>query len=171
MGTSVDAVYAAGDCAGIGGSLVAVEEGRIAALAAAQALGCLSATDVERRMRPVRGRLRRLRRLRKALGVTWKPRPGLHELAKDDTLVCRCEEITLGEVRAVLAEGNTDMNALKRMTRMGMGSCQGRYCGPALQEIIAHHRQVSPATLVPLNPRPPIRPVPISVLAGSGKLE
>ena len=171
METSAEGVYAAGDCAGIGGSLVAVEEGRIAALAAAQALGCLFASDAERRMQPARERLRRLQRLRVGLGAIWRPRAGLHDLVKDDTVVCRCEEITFGEIRVVLAEGNTDMNALKRMTRTGMGNCQGRYCGPALQEFIAHHRQVSPATLVPLNPRPPIRPVPISVLAGSGKLE
>jgi NADPH-dependent 2,4-dienoyl-CoA reductase/sulfur reductase-like enzyme len=171
MATSVEGVYAAGDCAGVAGSFVALDEGRIAGIAAAQALGCLSADAAQARMLPVRDRLVGLRRLRAALDAISMPRVGLYELAKDDTIVCRCEEITLGEIRAVLAMSPDDMNAVKRMTRMGMGSCQGRYCGPALQEIIARERKVLPGDIVPLNPRPPVRPVPIHVLAGEGPLE
>jgi NADPH-dependent 2,4-dienoyl-CoA reductase/sulfur reductase-like enzyme len=171
MATSVRGVYAAGDCAGVAGSFVALDEGRIAGIAAAQALGCLSAGDAEARMVPSRDRLVGLRRLRAALDAVSMPRPGLYELATDDTIVCRCEEITLGEIRAVLGSSPDDMNAVKRMTRMGMGSCQGRYCGPALQQIIGQHRHVPPGDIVPLNPRPPIRPVPIHVLAGEGELE
>lgn len=171
MATSVKGVYAAGDCAGVAGSFVALDEGRIAGIAAAQALGCLSAGDAEARMAPVRGRLVGLRCLRAALDAVSRPRPGLYELATEDTIVCRCEEITLGEIRAVLASSAGDMNAVKRMTRTGMGNCQARYCGPALQEIVGHERRVPPGDIVPLNPRPPIRPVPISALAGEGELE
>lgn len=171
MATSVGNVYAAGDCAGVAGSFVAVEEGRIAGIAAAQALGCLSADDAKGRMAPSWSRLVGLKRLRAALDAISVPRAGLYELAKDDTVVCRCEEIALGEIRTALTNGADDLNAIKRMTRMGMGNCQGRYCGPALQEIIARERRISPNDLVPLNPRPPIRPVPISALAGEGELE
>ncbi len=171
METTAEGVYAAGDCTGVAGSLVALEEGRIAGIAAAEALGCLSADDAKQRMGPSRERLRRLKRLRAALDAISVPRAGLYELATDDTVVCRCEEITLAEIRAVLASGVDDLNAVKRMTRMGMGSCQGRYCGPALQEIVARERKVSPADIVPLSPRPPVRPVPIGALAGQGELE
>lgn len=171
MATSAKGVYAAGDCAGVAGSFVALEEGRIAGIAAAQALGGLSANEARSRMARSRDRLVGLHRLRRALDAISIPRAGLYELAKDDTVVCRCEEITLGDIRAALTNGVTDLNAVKRMTRMGMGSCQGRYCGPALQEILARERQVSPVEVVPLNPRPPVRPVPLSALAGHRELE
>ncbi len=171
MATSVPDVYAAGDCAGVAGSFVAIEEGRIAGLAVAQALGRLSADAAMGRMQACRERLAGLTRLRKALDEISVPRPGLYELAKDDTIVCRCEEITLGEIRAALGGGVTDMNEVKRVTRMGMGNCQGRMCGPALQEIIARECGVPPAEIGPLNPRPPIKPVPIAALAGHTEFE
>ena len=165
METSVPGVYAAGDCTGIAGSFVAVEEGRIAGIAAAQSLGYLSVDEAEQRKAPSRRRLAGLQRLRRALDEVSRPRPGLFELAQDDTLVCRCEEITLADIKAALADGATDMNEIKRMTRMGMGPCQGRMCGPALQEIIARQKGVAPADLGYLNPRPPVKPVPLPVLA------
>ena len=89
----------------------------------------------------------------------------MFELARDETIVCRCEELTLAEIKAALAEGAADMNEIKRMTRMGMGYCQGRMCGPALQEIIARQQGVAPADLGCLNPRPPVKPVPLPALA------
>jgi len=171
MATTANGVYAAGDCAGVAGSQVALEEGRIAGIAAAHALGCLSREEAERRAAPCRNRLRSLARLRRVLDAISVPRRGLYELATDDTVVCRCEEITLGDIRAAISEGADDLNAIKRMTRTGMGSCQGRYCGPALQEVVARERRIHPRDVVPLNPRPPIRPVPIHALAGEGELE
>ena len=92
-------------------------------------------------------------------------------MAKEDTIVCRCEEITLGEVKAALADGATDMKEVKRMTRIGMGNCQGQMCGPALQEIIARETGLSPDRVSHLNPRPPARPIPLGVLAGHRELE
>ena len=171
METTVPDVYAVGDCTGIAGSLVAIEEGRIAGLAAARRLGYLTPTEARKRMAPSRKRLAGLKRLRQVLDRISVPRAGLYELAKDDTIVCRCEEITLGEVKAALAEGATDMKEVKRMTRTGMGNCQGRMCGPAMQEIIAREIGVSPDRIGYLNPRPPVRPIPLGVLAGHSELK
>jgi NAD(P)H-nitrite reductase large subunit len=171
METTVPDVYAVGDCTGIAGSLVAIEEGRIAGLAAARRLGNLTPTEAGKRMAPSRKRLAGLQRLRAVLDRISVPRAGLYELAKDDTIVCRCEEITLGEVKAALAEGATDMKEVKRMTRAGMGNCQGRMCGPAIQEIIAREIGVSPDRIGYLNPRPPVRPILLSVLAGHSELK
>jgi len=171
METTVPDVYAVGDCTGIAGSLVAIEEGRIAGLAASQRLGHLTTTEAGERMAPSRERLAGLQRLREVLDRISVPRPGLYELAKEDTMVCRCEEITLGEVKAALADGATDMKEVKRMTRMGMGNCQGRMCGPAMQEIIARERGLSPDRIGYLNPRPPVRPIPLGVLAGHRELD
>lgn len=170
METTTRDVYAVGDCTGIAGSLVAIEQGRIAGLAAAQSLGYTTPAEAGKRMAPSRVRLAGLERLRKVLDRISVPRAGLYELAKDDTIVCRCEEITLGEVKAALGDGATDMKEVKRMTRMGMGNCQGRMCGPAMQEIIARERGLSPDRIGYLNPRPPVRPIPLGVLAGHREL-
>ncbi len=171
METTVRGVHAIGDCTGIAGSLAAIEQGRIAGVAAALALGCFTPAEAGKRMAPSRERLAGLRRLREVLDRISVPRAGLYELAKDDTVVCRCEEITLGDIRAALAEGATDMKEVKRITRMGMGNCQGRMCGPAMHEIIAREKGVSPDRIGSLNPRPPVRPIPLSALAGHRELD
>jgi thioredoxin reductase/bacterioferritin-associated ferredoxin len=170
METSVPGVYAVGDCTGVAGSLVAVEEGRIAGISAGRSLGHLSAEDARKSTEPCRRRLGGLMRLRGVLDEVSVPRPGLFELAKDDTIVCRCEEITLGQIKEALAEGAfaedaTDMRGVKRTTRMGMGPCQGRMCTPAIQEIIAREKKLLPERIGPLNPRPPVKPVPLKALA------
>jgi NADPH-dependent 2,4-dienoyl-CoA reductase/sulfur reductase-like enzyme len=164
METSVRGVYAVGDSAGIAGSLAAVEQGRIAGISAARSLGYLSTQETGRRIEAPRTRLNRVLRLRRALDRISVPQPGLYELATDNTVVCRCEEITLREIKEAVAEGATEMSEMKRMTRMGMGLCQGRMCGPALQEIIARLTGLAPSSIGHLNPRPPVKPVPLSAL-------
>jgi thioredoxin reductase/bacterioferritin-associated ferredoxin len=170
METSVPGVYAVGDCTGVAGSLVAIEEGRIAGISAARSLGHLSAGEARKSMEPSRRRLGGLARLRRVLDEVSAPRPGLFELANDDTIVCRCEEITLGQIKEALAEGAlaedaTGMRELKRTTRMGMGPCQGRMCGPAIQEMIAREKNLPHGSIGHLNPRPPVKPVPLKALA------
>ena len=103
-------------------------------------------------------------RFREVLDEISVPRPGLYELAGDDTIICRCEEITVGEIKRLIADGVTDMNEIKRLTRMGMGRCQGRMCGQPVQEIIAGMIGVPPSEVGYLNHRPPIKPVPLSTL-------
>ena len=96
-----------------------------------------------------------LRRIRKVLDDISLPRKGLYELATDDTVICRCEEVTLKQLKTGLSDGSLRIKDLKRMTRMGMGHCQGRMCGPALQEMIAREKGLTAADLGYLNPRPP----------------
>ena len=125
METTVPDVYAVGDCTGIAGSLVAIEEGRIAGLAAARRLGYLTPMEARKRMAPSRERLAGLKRLRQVLDRISVPRPGLYELAKDDTIVCRCEEITLGEVKAALADGRNGHEGSQTHDPHGHGELPG----------------------------------------------
>lgn len=81
-----------------------------------------------------------------------------------DLLVCRCEEITLGEILDAIAEGITTPDGLKRRLRTGMGLCQGRTCRRLVQQVLAQHAGVAPADVRPATFRPPVRPVKISVL-------
>ena len=62
---------------------------------------------------------------------------GYHaSLARRETLICRCEEVSFGEIEDALAEDLTMIGAVKRRTRIGMGRCQGRYCGPVLDTLM-----------------------------------
>ena len=82
-----------------------------------------------------------------------------------DTIVCRCEEITLGEVLDAIRHGAEDADAVKRMTRAGMGLCQGKTCGRLVARIIARETGQPVAEVRSVTPRHPVRPVPAHVLA------
>ena len=164
METSVPGVFAVGDGAGVAGSVVAMLEGRIAGISIARSLGYISSEEARKRKKPFMNNIKKIGRLRDALDQISSPRPGLFELANDDTIICRCEELTLGDIKNAIDKGITEMNELKRMTRMGMGRCQGRMCAPAVQEIIARQAQTPAAQIQYLNQRPPIKLVPINVL-------
>ena len=170
MGTSLPDVFAAGDCTGVAGSLVAIDEGRIAGLAVAQTLGYLTKQEARQRMHPYRKSLARSKKFRKAMDAISLPRPGLYELAQKDTMICRCREIALGEIQEVLQEEIKDINEIKRRLGIGMGPCQGRMCESAILAIVAKHKKIPPADLGFLNPRPPLKPVLLSALADHTQL-
>ncbi|HEV2370780.1 MAG TPA: NAD(P)/FAD-dependent oxidoreductase [Streptosporangiaceae bacterium] len=165
MQTSVPGVYAAGDGAGVGGVLVAVEEGRVAGINAAAQAGAITPAEARRRLRGPGRRLRALAGVRAALDEISRPRPGLSELAMATTVVCRCEEVTQAEVHAALTVGARDLQAVKLLTRLGMGSCQGRYCGPAMTELMCGTFGRTASDTGRINPRPPVTPVPMGALA------
>ena len=167
METSVPGIYAVGDGAGVAGRKVAIAEGCIAGIAAAGSLGTISQATAADQMRPYQKKLNTMNRFRKVLDDISLPRKGLYELATDDTVICRCEEITLKQLKAALLDGNLRIKDLKRMTRMGMGACEGRMCGPAVIELLRHRLNVSAEDVGSLNPRPSIKPVALGVLAAN----
>ncbi len=165
METTVPGIFSAGDGAGVGGAALAVLEGRIAGIAAATRLGALSPGAARSRSRPHRAALARLRKSRDVLGRLIAARPGLAELITPDTVICPCEGTTAARVDQALDEGVGDLGQMKRMTRAGMGECQGRMCSPALAHLIAHRRGIPLEAIAPPSIRPPVTPVPIHVLA------
>lgn len=158
MATSRKGVFAAGDCAGISGGATAILEGSISAMSAASMLGKTLAGADEKRRNMMR-RLGALKRFTSYVQDACSPRPGLFELPDDETLICRCEELTVRDIRAALADSPPDINDFKRVTRTAMGRCQGRMCGPFIQEAMATIKGISPEKLGPLNVRPPIKPI------------
>ena len=161
MQTTVPGVFAVGDGAGVAGALVAVEEGRLAGIAAAEQAGMLSAADAGHRRRRPQRRLRALAPVRDALDALSAIRPGLSELATDETLLCRCEEVTRAQVCDAVAQGAGDLQAVKLLTRLGMGACQGRNCAPSTAGLLG----CAPGAAGRINPRPPVRPVTLATLA------
>lgn len=171
METSVPGIYAVGDGAGVAGSKVAIEEGRIAGTAIAGSLDYISDTDAAKNIKQSGKLLDKYNRLRKVLDEMSMPRPGLYELATDDTVICRCEEVTLKEIKRAMADETKQVKDLKRKTRAGMGPCEGRMCGPSLIEIMRNQPNASPEGPGYLNPRPPVKPIALGVLAASAPRE
>jgi bacterioferritin-associated ferredoxin len=111
------------------------------------------------------------RRFGRMLGNLFSPRPGLISLAREDTILCRCEEITLGEVKAAVADGARTIGEVKMVTRAGMGNCQGRMCersvaGAIVQALAAEH--ATPEMVGYFSIRPPLHPLPVGFLAEAG---
>jgi NADPH-dependent 2,4-dienoyl-CoA reductase/sulfur reductase-like enzyme len=117
--TSVDGVYAAGEATGVGGLQRSLAEGRIAGLAA---------TDGHAEARRAFAARARGRRFGRLVADTFRLRDELRALPQPDTIVCRCEDVTWGRIR-----DRTSWRDAKLQTRCGMGPCQARVCGPALQ--------------------------------------
>jgi hydrogen cyanide synthase HcnB len=170
METSVPGIYAVGDGAGVAGRKVAIEEGCIAGISAASALGYLSRANAGKQIKPYRKRINKINRFRKILDDISLPRKGLYELATDETVICRCEEVTLKQLKAALADDTIQIKDFKRMTRMGMGSCEGRMCGPSIIEMMRHRLNASAEDIGCLRPRPSIKPVALGVLAANNTM-
>ena len=85
--------------------------------------------------------------------------------APDELIVCRCEEISAGELRACAREtGTHELNRLKALTRIGMGRCQGRMCGPAAARLLADAAGCALKDVGRLRGQAPVKPLPISLL-------
>ena len=89
----------------------------------------------------------------------------------DDLLVCRCEEVTKGEIRKAVHEGIFTLEEMRRYLRSGMGLCQGQTCGKLVKTIIASELKVSPAEVVPASSRAPMRPIEMCILAEDGGVD
>jgi hydrogen cyanide synthase HcnB len=165
MMTTTPGVFAAGDGAGVAGALVAVEEGRIAGITAAERSGTITSAEARRRRQLPLRRLRAFAGIREALDAISYMRPGLSELATDSTVVCRCEEVTRAQVQAAVDEGAENLQTVKLLTRLGMGACQGRNCAPSASALVCAATGRTPHYIGRINPRPPVKPVTLGVLA------
>lgn len=143
--TSVEGVYAAGEVTGIGGLDVALIEGEIAGHAAA------GRRDRAGRLFEPRNRQRRFA---ESLERAFALREELKHLADDETFVCRCEDVAFGRIRAC-----TGWREAKLQTRCGMGPCQARVCGPAVEFLLGWK---------PESVRPPLFPVSVRSLSQAG---
>lgn len=158
--SSIKGVYLAGDGARVRGADAAERSGRLAALAALQDLG----TPVEGVER-LRAELARFTRFAAGLREAF-PWPAKFAVSlPDETIVCRCEAITAGELRRVVhATGAQEANRAKAFSRVGMGRCQGRYCAHAGAEIIAAAACVPLSSVGRLRGQAPVKPLPVALV-------
>ncbi|NWD04871.1 NAD(P)/FAD-dependent oxidoreductase [Pseudomonas gingeri] len=161
---SVPGCFIAGDAAGIDGAEAAAVQGRVVALGIALSLQRLSAHAARQQARPWRRLLDKYRSVRPFLERLYRPQPSLC-LPADETIVCRCEEVTAGAIREYAALGCLGPNQTKAFGRCGMGPCQGRQCGLAVTQILADAHQVTPAQVGYYRIRPPLKPITLAELA------
>ena len=159
--SSVENVWIAGEATGIGGADLSLIEGEIAGL---------SASEQSVRL------LLKFNRLRKqifanALKRSYPIRNGWQSWSEDATTICRCEEVTMGEIRESVTElGAEDSRTAKLFTRAGMGLCQGRVCSRNVSEIVAGLTQckVTDVERIAASNRPIASPISLGLL-GDGK--
>ncbi len=161
--TSMPDVYIAGDGAGIAGADAAELAGERAGLALLEDAG-MSVDHA--RIGVLERKLASISKFRDVLESAFPfPQAWANGIA-DDVTLCRCEEIAIGDVRdAVRDRGVFELNRLKALTRVGMGRCQGRMCGNAAVEVLAAACGQSLDAVGRLRAQPPIKPIPMGVMA------
>ena len=159
--TSKDWVYVVGESAGIQGWRSAKIRGEVAALSIIDSLGTLSLKNLILRFGKILSLI--YESLFSKIRInTFREKEPFRFIPSDPTIVCRCENISYAEIKRYLNEDWSSASEIKAETRVGMGTCQGKQCGYAL------NRLCSSSHLEPNNKftniRAPIRPLPISAL-------
>ena len=163
--TNVPGIAVVGDNAGIGGARSAEHSGRLAAFEAARSLDFISIPERDLRAQKDLKWLRRDLRVRPFLEALYRLPDSLLVPPDDETLVCRCEEISAGQIRQAVREQHSDPNQVKFYLRCGMGPCQGRQCAPAVAQIVAAENKRPVSDYPTFRVRPPIRTLTIAQLA------
>ena len=189
MRTSVDTVFAAGDAAGFHDGMIldpgiARNQGRLAGVAAAESLGAIDKAEALARRSEIQARAATATPAEVHTG--W--RKWLHSLVNaggPDVLACQCEEVTCADLiglqpprylewgseqmrrrslRTQVKDGPVDPDQVKRMTRAGMGHCQGRRCREQVALLLAGESGTDISAVPPMSYRAPVRPLPLKVL-------
>lgn len=151
-------VYVIGDGADLGGSRVAQARGTLAGIAAATALGLTDGNPAQGQR--AKQALAKAEAFQQALWSIYQAPPVQLNQVTDETILCRCEDVTFGDIRHEITSGHDTLAALKRNTRLGMGRCQGRYCSATaallLEKATGRPREVEQY----LAPRLPAKPMP-----------
>ena len=154
--TAQGAIFAVGDGARLGGSRMALAQGRLAGLAVARDLGLATPDPREDWVE-----LGQAQAFQQCLWALYRPvTPPTTALLTQETIICRCEEVTAGRLWAEIEGGLVSVAALKKATRAGMGRCQGRFCAAT----VARMCPGTPDAAAFAAPRLPVRPVPAAAL-------
>lgn len=170
--TSVANLSVAGELIGVAGAEAAALSGAIATLGIAKDAGRLAEREASARSGALRRRLGRLRRFAATLAdLASPPADLLNRLATPTTLICRCEDVTVGALGDALRADSAveSASAAKLLTRVGMGMCQGRMCELAVRRLISQCRGLALEQIGGYVPRPPVKPIRLAALAADAK--
>ena len=166
--TSLASVFAAGEITGIAGGKKSMLEGELAALAVLVRL-----SNGKPRIKDISGRIEKLQagiRAQQDYAVFFNRLCRVPDAAwagiEDDVVICRCENITMGQIRNAVAHGFTTPGGIKKFTRAGMGPCQGRTCSRIIQDIVCALTGRAPADMPMVHPRTPVKNLGVSAFLG-----
>jgi bacterioferritin-associated ferredoxin len=168
--TSLPGIFIAGDGATIGGANVARTQGHLAALCIAHRLRRIDDLQLRSLAEPWLQMLRRQRAPRPLIDALYRPQ-SQNRIPDDETIVCRCEEVSAGTIRDAVKLGCLGPDQTKAFSRCGMGPCQGRQCGLSVIEIIARQGGVVPAQVGYYRVRPPLKPITLAQLASEREFD
>ena len=165
--SSIGNIKVVGDLNGIYGAKAAEIEGQLAAIDVVYQEGKVSDRERIRMERAPRRALSTDTAIRPFLQALYPPHPGKKARLPEETVICRCEEVSVGEIREAVQNGVIGVNQLKAFTRCGMGACQGRQCGQATAQLVAGltGRSVSEAGY--FHPRVPLKPLTLGQMASA----
>jgi thioredoxin reductase/bacterioferritin-associated ferredoxin len=171
MQTSVDNIFVVGDCKSIRGVDVAIVEGEIAALKILKDLNHIQEHEFNTKLNTYQKQLKSHMQIRDFLNTLYLPHKNFLSPSDDDVIICRCEEVTLKQIKHALEQNCKETNSIKSFTRCGMGSCQSRFCGLTLLEVISKHTNTPIEELKYLKIRSPIKPIGIAEMGRLAEYE
>jgi NADPH-dependent 2,4-dienoyl-CoA reductase/sulfur reductase-like enzyme/bacterioferritin-associated ferredoxin len=160
MQSSQPGVFVAGEITGIGGSAVALAQGRLAGMGVAYQLGYVSEREAREQMTLQRRAMCHEQHFASIMQQLFALHPGWRSWPQADTIVCRCEEVRLQQIEEAIRDfGAGDVKTVKSLTRCGMGLCQGRVCGHIVTALTSAATGRDPANVGALSSRPIVKPV------------
>lgn len=165
--STVPRLFVAGEVTGLAGADASLYKGRLAGIGLARTLEKVGDLDASRQARPARRALRRYEQFATRLNRMSRPPEGLASaLMTEETCICRCESVSYGDLRRVLAGHDhiRSANAVKLATRAGMGMCQGRLCGHNVMQLVSEARKTPVADVGSFQVQFPVKPLNMSLL-------
>lgn len=163
--TSKENILAAGEITGVGGALKSINEGKIAAITILNKFEKINKNDYQRQLKKLTKERKHHMKFVDYFNSLYKiPERAVRDIP-DDTVVCRCEDITMADIKKGIDMGFTTPRGLKTAVRISMGNCQGRTCGPVIYDILRFLAKQEPEDIGPFYARPPLKPVSIGALA------
>ena len=163
--TNIKGIAVVGDSSGIGGAINAEHRGNLAAKEAAHSLGKITRQQRNTKSKDDLNWMHKDIQVRPFLETLFRLPNSLLVPQKENTLVCRCEEISAGQIRQAVREGHSTPNQVKFYLRCGMGPCQGRQCANTVAHIVADENNCPVSDYKPFRIRPPIITLTIEQLA------
>lgn len=161
--TSVDDISAAGDCATVLGADASMARGELAALDIARQLKRLGLDERDRLAKNPLGVLRRCKAAQPFMDALFPHTMSCAD-TPDETVICRCEGLSAGELRKVIRDGCYSPDSVKAQSRSGMGTCQGRMCSSSVAELIAKEHEIPLEQLPPYHAQFPLTPLSLAEL-------
>ena len=169
--SSMKGLYIVGDGSGISGAIAAEEKGELAAISVLKELNLIDEKEFQNDKDRIIKKLKRYEIFAKGIAKLNATPDSLIENINDDTVVCRCEDITKKDIIHAVENGAKNLNQIKSWTRFGMGPCQGRTCQYAVAKLASQHLKSTVEDLNYLTGRTPLRPFPLDKAIGDFEYE